>query len=225
MADQDQHRARPRLFERLQQRICGIAIHRFRTVDDGHPIAAGRRRHLQGCGRRPHRVDGDLGTEPPGARIALGFEHRQIGMGAAGHLAEQGMVRAHRKSRIEDTRPGQQRSGKAKRERRLAYAGRPGKQPAVRQPARSERPADHGERRILAVQLGVFRGREDARAHGRCAPPRSTPKRRTTRARISSATVSAARVASTTTQRSGCARASARKPERTRSWNALLIRS
>ena len=216
MADKDQHGARRRLFERLQQRVGGVAIYRFRTVDDCHPIAAGGRRHLQRRGRRPHRVDGDLGTEPPGTRVALGFQHRQIGMDAPGHLAEHGMVRGHRESPIEEIRARQERPGKAEAERRLAYAGRPCEQPAVRQPARGNCAADHREGRILAVQLGVIPRREDARGHGRCAaPPRSMPKRRTTRSRISSATTSTGRFPSTTTQRSGWARASARKPART----------
>ena len=123
--------------------------------------------------------------------------------------------------------PGPASSARAKRKASVALpmpGGPVSSQPCASLPE-AERPAEHGERGILAVQLGVVaRAGGCSRSRPLAAPPRSTPKRRATRARtlVGDRVRRAGRIDHDAAL--GLARAPARgSPARTRSWNALLI--
>ena len=75
MADQNQNRARGRFFERLEQRVGGIAVQPFDLVDEDDAAAACRRRGMERRGRGPHGVDRDLGFDLAGPGIAFRLDH------------------------------------------------------------------------------------------------------------------------------------------------------
>ena len=132
MADQQQHGARRRLFQHLQQGVLGVAVHILRAIDDDDAPAALRGRQPQEGDRIADIVDDDLAAQLAGLGIDRPRQDPQIRMAAAGDAPEDGMLRDRVSSPAGGGASneriglagfaGQQESGEAIGERRLADA-------------------------------------------------------------------------------------------------------
>jgi hypothetical protein len=129
MADQQQHGARRRLLQHLEQGILGIAVHILRAIDDDDAPAALRGREAEESDCIAHIVDDDLAAQLAGLGIDRPHQDTQIRVAAAGDAPEDRMLRIEfqpggRRRVEEGIGPagfaGQQESGKAIGERRLA---------------------------------------------------------------------------------------------------------
>ena len=79
MTHQQQDRARRRLFERLQNRVRGVAIEIIDRVDNRHAHAAFGRRQRKEVAELARIIDGDL-TPRLAAIVQTPAQHEEIGM-------------------------------------------------------------------------------------------------------------------------------------------------
>ena len=225
MADQQQHGARRRLFQHLQQSVLGVAVHILRAIDDDDAPAALRRREPQEGDRVADIVDDDLAAQLSGLGIDRPRQDPEIRMAAAGDAPEDRMLRiqvqAGGRGRCEQRVgltgfAGQQKTGEAIGQRRLADTLGTGQEPGMGQPARAS-----------ALEKGALGGVliDQRRIFPRLHQATSSPSLAFTAALTPAQVAASSPVASMTTQRSGAAAAMARKPCRNASWKRLSILS
>ena len=212
-----------RLLEHLEEGVRGVAVHLVGAVDHHDPPAALRRRQVQEGADIPDVVDDDLGAQPPAFLVIAALDGEQVGMAACGDAPEHGMVGVDSKGlgrpleRPGAAARGQDETGEAEGERRLADAFGAGDEPGVGEMARA---ASLDERALggrVAHELRIGPGRR--RDLGRCVGPRrqsSTPRRSRKAAQIKAWVSASVPLASITTQRKGSRRAMSRKPSRRR---------
>ena len=175
-ADQQQHRARRRLLQHLQQRVGGVAVEVLRAVQHHHAPAALGRRQAQEVGDAADVIDHDLAAQPPALLVPGALDRQQIGVRSGGDAAE------HRVGGIEAERrgaaAGEQAAGEAEGERRLAHALRPGDQPGVVHPPRAHRLQQIASAAAWPSSSGLARGSGSAHGGAGTARARTTSNTR-----------------------------------------------
>ncbi len=209
--DQQQHAARRRLLQRLQDGVGGVGVEVVGRVDDGHPIGGAARRLGKERRQRPRLVHRDR-LARLGVRV-VALQHQQVGMGAAGDLPEHRIARV----RTQQAKPGlgpraQQSAGGAVGERRLADALGSHEQPGVVQASALQRLQEGALRAVVALEPRGVAGMDELGHQG--------ASRLSTAAQIAASTASTGCAASITTQRSRSTRAMARNPSRSRAWKS-----
>ena len=226
--DEDQRAVAARLLERLEQRVLRLRREQMRVVDDADLRAAGERAEAELALEIADLLDRDvaLALERPGDRA-------HVGMRAGGDRA----ARVARAAGLERLRLAVQSERERAGDHALADAGGAGEDEGVRETAGLGGAAEVRDGAFVAAHVGEARERRGrarhrgrrggtARRHAQAfaagaggAAPRPSSHSAATRA-TSALTSASGRLASIRRMRSGAAAASARKPRRTRSWNA-----
>ena len=122
------------------------------AVQHHHPPAALGRGEAQEVGDAADVIDHDLAAPPPPLLVPGALDRQQIGVRSGGDAAEHGMrgIEVERRGGT-----GEQPTGEAEGQRRLAHAFRPGDQPGVVDAPRAHRLQDRRLRRRLAEQQRV----------------------------------------------------------------------
>ena len=167
--DEDQVRPGRRLLERLQERVGGRGVHRFRRRDHRDLGAPAVARQVRPVGQPADALDADFGDGLGFLVLRLEeFEQRKVGMLARRHESA-ARARAAAKP-VVARRFAQQAAREVERERALAHAARARDQQRVR-PRRARAERVRRGRALPRQQFGPRRGdgREVVVGHQRSA--------------------------------------------------------
>ena len=177
MADQHQQRPGRRLFEDLQHRIRGVAVHLLGAVDDDDAPPLLRRGQPQKLADLARILDHDIAAQALAARVPGAFDGQQIGVAAGRDAAkgaafrvdgEPGFAKAAAKiGRVVAAALGQKEAGKAKGQGRLADAARAAQQDRVRQHPGPVEPFELALGALVAEEIRVRPRRGRALRRGR----------------------------------------------------------